>query len=241
MSSNQGPELSVVIPTHNEAEVVGDVLRDWVRQLDDLGIDHEFTVYDDGSSDGTLEELRAFADHHERVRVVSHPNRGHGPTCHRGYREASGSWVFQTDSDGEMTPSDFPAVWAARDGADFVIGYRTGRSSGLGRRILSAGARCAVALLFGGLFRDVNAPFRLMRTSWLRRVLPAIPEETFAPNVALVGLAARTSARVREIPVRAVPREAGTSSLSGSRVARAALRSFREIMGIALGSSRAGE
>src|SRR5262245_48688060 len=119
------------MPVYNEEATIRDVVIDWDRELDALDVGHEVRVYGDGSRDGTGRER-------PHVVAVHHPNRGHGPTILRGYREARGDWVFQVDSDDEMSPRSFPTVWARREDADLVLGYRDGRQSPLGRRIITA-------------------------------------------------------------------------------------------------------
>ena len=160
-----------------------------------------------------------------RLTVVHQPNRGHGPTIRRGYEEARGEWVFQVDSDDEMSAASFPDVWERRD-ADLVLGYRVGRDSPRVRRIITAVSRWTVRVLFGTGVRDVNTPYRLYRRSLLARLLPLLPPDAFAPNVILTGLALRSGARVVEVGVPHRGRRSGTASLARLRLLRAAARSF---------------
>jgi glycosyltransferase involved in cell wall biosynthesis len=226
-------ELSVVIPAYNEASAIGDVLRAWSHVLVRLGIDHEIRVYDDGSTDATGDVLSKAAATLPRIVVATHPNRGHGPTVLRGYREASGDWVFQTDGDGEGSPDDFATLWNARHGYDVLVGRRTHRRVPLPRRCLTVGCRLAVRFLFGASIRDANSPYRLMRRSCLVEMLADVPEATFAPNAVLSGLAARRGLRIGEMPVRWERRRAGPGSIVGWRVGKAALRALRDAFAVA--------
>src|SRR2546430_16022373 len=144
MADRPTPTLTVVMPAYNEAGVIRDVVSAWDHQLETLGIPHEIRVYDDGSRDGTGELLAALARERPAVTAVRQTNRGHGPTVLRGYAEAGGEWVFQTDSDDEMGPEPFARLWQRRHDADVVLGYREGRTAPLVRRIVTAVARRAI-------------------------------------------------------------------------------------------------
>jgi dolichol-phosphate mannosyltransferase len=221
-------ELSVVIPVYNEAEAVTGVLDEWLAELERLGVRFEVAAYDDGSSDGSLALLETAAAGEPRLRVVSHPNRGHGPTILRGYHEATGEWIFQTDSDGELTPEEFESLWRQREGFDFLVGYRQGRRSSPSRAAVTVLSRLVVAMLFGRRIRDVNAPYRLMRRSSLMPLLAYLPEDAFAPNVLLSGLVSRKGLRVTEAPVAQRPRRGGQGSLTSKRLWRGVFKTLRD-------------
>ena len=225
--------LTLVMPAYNEEATIGDVVVGWDDALGALDVPYELRIYDDGSRDATGPLLERVARERPRVVAVRQANAGHGPTILRGYHEARGEWVFQVDSDDEMRPEAFPALWSRRDGADLVLGYRTGRSAPIGRRIITAIAGSTVRLLFGRRVHDVNTPFRLYRRSALTRLLAMVPAETFAPNVILTGLALRAGLRVVEVPVPHHIRRAGTSSIVRWRLWRAAARSFAQTLGAA--------
>ena len=72
----------------------------------------------------------------------------------------------------------------------------------------------------------MNCPYRLMRSSTLVPLLEPIPDDTFAPNVVLSGLLARSGARLAEVPVAHRDRTTGVVSILGLRALRAAIRSF---------------
>jgi hypothetical protein len=156
----------------------------------------------------------------------------------RGYREARAEWVFQTDSDGELAPTSFPALWDPRHDHDVVLGVRQGRLASLDRRLVSWLARLTVWILFGARIRDVNVPFRLMRRAPLQRLLADLPEGLFAPNVALAGVAVRAGLRIHQVPVSHRGRPVGRGSLAGGRVWRAAATAFGQTVGIALRTRR---
>lgn len=216
------------MPVYNEEEIVGEVAENWLEVLDSLGINYELVAIVDGATDDSEQVLRAVAERHRRLVVDVKPNSGHGPTILRGYRRGAvtAEWVFQTDSDDEMPAASFGELWNLRDDADAVIGIRTSRNQSAGRRAITRAARLTARASFGCRLADVNCPYRLMRSSSLDPLLAVIPDDTFAPNVAISGMLARSGAHLAEVPVPHHDRTTGVVSILGFRALRAALRSF---------------
>lgn len=231
-------ELTVVVPVYNEEAAIAGVLGSWAADLERLGIDYRLAVYDDGSRDGTPRILAGLAEGNPRLRAVRHENRGHGPTILRGYREARTPWILQIDSDGEMASTHFDALWRERERYDFLVGRRLDRAAVLARRMVSAGSRAAVHLLIGRGVRDVNSPYRLMRRETLAPLLELLPEDAFAPNTLLSGLAARARLRILEVPVPHEGRRSGRGSLNARRLLAGVARSLRDTVATAARARR---
>ena len=221
-------DLCAVMPVYNEEEIVGKVAENWLEVLDGLGIDYELVAIVDGATDASAQVLRSVAERHPRLVVELKPNSGHGPTILRGYRRGvtTAEWVFQTDSDDEMPAAAFSKLWDLRHDVGAVIGIRTSRTQSPGRRAISRLARITARAAFGCRLADVNCPYRLMRSSTLAPLLVPIPDDTFAPNVVLSGMLARSGARIAELPIPHHDRTTGMVSILGWRAFRAALRSF---------------
>jgi glycosyltransferase involved in cell wall biosynthesis len=207
------PDLSIVIPAYNEAARIGDTIRVWHAEARRLRISHEMIVCDDGSTDRTGAVVTAYLRDVSGLRLRHHQNRGHGPTILDGYRDARGEWVLQINGDDEVGPSPFESFWNERDRYDLLIGRRHGRQLAPGRRVLSLATRCAVGVLFGWTIADVNCPYRLMRRAKLAPLIADLPDDFFAPNVAISGLAIRRGLRIRErrVESRAEPRRRAPS------------------------------
>ncbi len=222
------------MPVYNEGAVIAVVVTSWIRELERLGIDYEFLAYDDGSRDETGRILEQLAAQQPGLVATQKANSGHGPTILRGYREARGEWVFQVDSDDEMGPEHFAELWNQREDYDLLIGRRQHRDSPFARRLITAMSRATVWTLYGHTVTDVNAPYRLIRRSSLAAILSMIPADTFAPNLIISGLAARSRLRVRETWVPHRGRRTGTVSIVKWRLWKAAARAFGQTVGIAL-------
>lgn len=117
----QAPEVSVVLPTYNEAGHVRQEIDRIARSLDTSGYTHEIVVVDDGSTDGTPQALRDL----EGIRLIELPaNRGSGYARRVGTRAARGEVVVWTDADMTYPNEEIPALVAALDGFDQVVGAR---------------------------------------------------------------------------------------------------------------------
>lgn len=224
-----GYELKVVMPVYNEGEVITSVIDQWIKILDRLETKYLLCVYNDGSRDNTASVLAAESARWPNVAICNKPNSGHGPTILQGYRESGdAAWIFQTDSDDEMSPESFGKLWRERESYDFLMGQRENRVSPLSRRLVSAISRMAVRIFYGSGIYDVNSPFRLMRSSFFKTCFNSIPPDTFAPNVVVTGYACMKRARIYEIPVPHTPRQTGTVSIKKWKLFKAAARSFMQ-------------
>jgi len=223
-----GHDLAVVMPVYNEEACAAQVVESWLTVLTDLQINFLMIVLNDGSTDATAETLDRFADD-TRVCIIHQANAGHGPTILRGYRQAAktADWVFQCDSDNEMSPESFSQLWSQRTDYDAVFGYRQGRQQSRGRSLVSWCSRLTVRLLFGAGVRDVNTPYRLMRSTVLDPIVERVPDDTFAPNILISGAIAHAGVPIINIPVPCRPRQSGCS-ISIWRLGKGAIRSFAQ-------------
>ena len=220
-------DLALVMPVYNEAECIETVVRDWDAALQSLGIRYRMLIYNDGSGDNTEEELSCFCSS-PTIEVVNKPNEGHGPTILRGYREAvnTAEWVFQCDSDGEMLPEGFEKLWACRADYDALFGYREERIQSRSRAFISMVSRQVVGLFFGRGVKDVNTPYRLMRSELLQPIIKNIPHGTFAPNVLVSGEFNHKKYRIYNTPVKHRHRRTGQVSIVKWDLWKAVIKSF---------------
>lgn len=95
------PQVSVVMPVYNAeryvAEAVESILAQTFRDL-------EFLVFDDGSTDRSLDILQTYTDLDDRIRVFAKPHRGYVPWLNEGMRIASGEFIARMDADDVSLP-----------------------------------------------------------------------------------------------------------------------------------------
>ena len=233
--------LAVIMPVYNEEEAIGKVLDKWVIALDKIGMEYTINPYNDGSKDDSLKVIETKAEEYPG-KVIAHnkPNGGHGPTILQGYREAAEAgyaWVFQIDSDDEMGPEGFAEIWNARENYDFLVGIRDGRKQALPRKIISAVSRMSVRLFYGKSVWDVNTPYRLMRVSAFKEIWETIPQDTFAPNVIISGMAGFHKLRCYETRVPQKDRQTGEVSIKKWKLFKAAVKSFLQTIVFSIGNA----
>jgi dolichyl-phosphate beta-glucosyltransferase len=119
------PKLSVVIPSYNERQnVARGVLDQVVSYLSKQKFSWEVILSDDGSKDGTIEELLAFAKKHHGVKVLQNKHAGKGPTVQSGMLAATGEWRLFTDFDQSTPLSEIEKLWHFTESHQVIIGSR---------------------------------------------------------------------------------------------------------------------
>lgn len=116
------PLVSIIVPVYNTEKYLAACLQ---SALDQSVADIEVIAVDDGSTDGSLEILRAFADKDPRLKLlVNEKNCGQAATRNRGLDVSTGRWLAFLDSDDRLAP-DFCKVLLAEaetSGADIIKG-----------------------------------------------------------------------------------------------------------------------
>ena len=233
---NNIKHIIIIMPVYNEQSIIESVLHSWVIKLDSMQLNYEIHAYNDGSKDRTAEILEiCAAKYSQKIIVHNKQNSGHGPTILQGYIENADNteWLFQVDSDNEMSPDFFDKLWNKRMDYDFLTGKRDGRQQPLARKIISFFSRLCVRLFYGKSIWDVNTPYRLMRAEVFKEIFQLLPRNTFAPNVILTGMACRENLRCFEMPIPQQERRTGEVSIKKWKLFRAAVRSFRQTISFA--------
>jgi glycosyltransferase involved in cell wall biosynthesis len=202
--------VSVIIPTHNEAQAISRVLKDLPSDLIT-----EVIVVDSNSTDGTPEIADSLG-----ARVIREPRRGYGRACLTGLASAiSPDIAVFLDGDYSDRPSELPILLAPiiQGDADIVLGSRLGK-----QRIPAAlpwhqafGNRLAarlIRLLYGLQITDLG-PFRAGRADILRGL--DLAETTYGWAVEMILKGALRGYRVAEVPVTYYPR-IGKSKIGGT-------------------------
>jgi len=202
--------VSVVIPTHNEAQSIDRVLADLPAN-----IVTEVLVVDSNSTDGTPDIASKMG-----ARVLHEPRRGYGRACLTGLAGASTpDIVVFLDGDYSDRPSELPLLLTPIiDGrADITMGSRLGKQSIPGAMPWHAafGNRLAavlISLLYGLRITDLG-PFRAGRAEVLRRL--ELKENTYGWAVEMILKGTVGGFRIVEVPVSYHPR-IGKSKISGT-------------------------
>lgn len=212
-------EYSVVIPVFNEQEVLPLAYERFKKTMDTLG-DYELIFVNDGSSDGSLNRLRAFAAGNEAVRVISFSrNFGHQEAVSAGMAACRGNAVVIIDCDLQDPPELIPAMvekWRA--GADIVYGRRVKRKGETAFKKLSASLYYKTLGALGGRYIPANTgDFRLISRK-VCDVLGSMPER----NRFLRGMAAWAGFRAEPLEFVREERAAGATKYSAKKMLKLA-------------------
>ncbi|SIN96527.1 Glycosyltransferase involved in cell wall bisynthesis [Singulisphaera sp. GP187] len=174
--ANDAPslDLSVLIPVYNEVQNVGPLHRELHQVLSALALRYELIFVDDGSSDGTREQLAQIQDRDpEHVRVVFlRRNCGQTAALSAALDLARGDILIPMDGDLQNDPADIPRLLEKLDeGFDVVSGWRKARQDAfVSRKIPSWVANRLVARLSSVPLHDFGCTMKAYR----RRVLEGV-------------------------------------------------------------------
>jgi dolichol-phosphate mannosyltransferase len=223
----------VIVPTFNERDnlpvlVAGLMAQPTVSLL----------VVDDQSPDGTGAVADALAQRHPgRIDVLHRTGRrGLGRSYVDGIARVLDrpvDAVCQMDADLSHDPAHLPALLAATDRADVVIGSRYVAGGAIEnwparRRVLSRFANVYIRAVTRMNARDCTSGYRC----WRREALAALPlagasSEGYSFLVEMLYLASRAGCRIAEVPITFVERRQGESKLSAQVLIESAITPWR--------------
>jgi glycosyltransferase involved in cell wall biosynthesis len=208
-------KLSVVIPVMNEAESIRPLFDALAGALG--GIDHEIVLVDDGSTDGTVAEIRRLAPAHCRL-VELNKNYGQTTAMAAGIDQAAGELIATMDGDLQNDPADIPMMirHLEEKGLDVVAGRRAGRQDGMIlRKIPSKIANALIRNLTNVHIRDYGCTLKVFRKDVAKNLGLYGELHRFIPVlVQLYG------ARMEEVDVRHHARKFGKSKYGIGRTMR---------------------
>jgi dolichol-phosphate mannosyltransferase len=207
---NSDPELSVVIPCHNEENNLAPLTRAIRQALEPTTMAYEIVITDDCSTDGSWLELQRLATADSRIRALRFEvNGGQSAAMWAGLRAARGRLLATLDADMQNDPADLPNLLAGLSEADCVCGTRVAaRAAGDNwvRRYSSRIANSVRNRLSGEEISDAGCCFRVFRRECIADVKFFKGGHRFLPTlIKMEGFS------VKEVAIRHNPRFSGAS------------------------------
>ena len=222
------PEVSLVIPCHNEEKNLEPLVAAIHAALDPLRVSYELVITDDCSSDNSWNVLRQLANGDPRLRIQRFEfNCGESAASWAGMQIARGRYIATLDADLQNDPKDLPVMLDALRDADCVCGTRV-QTRGTGDNWLRiASSRIANWVrnkLSGENISDAGCTYRIFKRECIAHVKFFKGAHRFLPTlIRMEGFS------IVEVPVSTNPRFSGRSHYG---VWNRLFKSFRDLLGV---------
>jgi len=220
-NSGEGVDVSLVIPLYNEIENISTLHEAILPVLSSLDKDTEIIYVDDGSTDGTFEQLQKIQASDSSVWVIQlRRNFGQAAAFSAGFDFARGNVIITMDGDLQNDPDDIPLLIEKIDqGYDIVSGWRVKRKDNfISRRLPSMIANSIISWVTGVKLHDYGCSLKAYREEVVKNIRLYGELHRFIPAIASwMGI------RVAEVPVNHFPRRYGRSKYGLGRTLRVIL------------------
>jgi len=233
------PDLSVVVPVHNERDNIVPLLTEIAAALHGR-CDFEIVYVDDASKDDSLAVLGAAKAQFPELRVLRHLQQsGQSTALRTGIKAARGSWIATLDGDGQNDPADIPKLLAMRAESPAAIklfaGWRVERKDTGSKRWASKWANAIRSRLLHDETPDTGCGIKLFE----RAVFLDLPYFDHMHRY-LPALVQRAGWQVKSVPVNHRPRGAGTSKYNNLNRALVGVADLRGVAWLIRRSKRTG-
>jgi len=210
----------VIIPTYNEAENINQIIKEVLKQDEQL----EVLVVDDNSPDNTAVIVHEISKNNNRIHLLKRSGKfGLGSAYVEGFRYAidhNYNYIFEMDADFSHDPAMLPALLKEIQHYDLVIGSRYIKGINvvnwpLRRLILSYFASKYVQFITGMPVKDPTGGFKCFRVNVLKAIdLDSIISDGYSFQIEMNYRAWRKNFRIKEIPIVFTDRRSGQSKMS---------------------------
>jgi glycosyltransferase involved in cell wall biosynthesis len=194
--------LTVIVPMYNEEATVRGAVERLLKT--ELPVALETIVVDDGSTDGSIEQISDLAEGGRIKLIRHHRNEGKGAALRTGITHATGDLVTILDADLEYDPADYRALVAAftEHDAEVVYGTRTFGSHSafsfwyvIGNRVISLWT----SFLFNTWLSDIETCFKMAPLDTWRAL--ELRSSGFGIEAEMTSKFLRSGARIFEVPI----------------------------------------
>jgi glycosyltransferase involved in cell wall biosynthesis len=205
---DDSPELSVVLPCHNEQDNLRALITALRDAIEPLKISYEIVITDDCSTDNSWTLLKEFAASDKRIRVQRFvKNAGQSAALWAGMKAARGKFIITLDADLQNDPRDVPLFLDGLKQFDCVCGSRVAARGQGDNFIRIASSRIANWVrnkLSGETISDAGCCYRAFKRECIANLKFFKGMHRFLPTLFKI-----EGYTVTEIPVRHNPRAGG--------------------------------
>jgi len=219
-------QLSVIIPVYNEQKMVGQIIEELKKELDNLDLDYEIIVVNDASTDKTEEILEKIGG----ITIINHSyNKGYGASLKTGFERAKFNSLLFFDADGQHKVEYISEMLKHSDNYDLVTGVRVGYKGPFirqpGKKILSWLAN----YLSQQKIPDFNCGLRIVKKEQISKFTHLLCDGiSFSTTTLLLFIGERLS--IKYIPVTVNKRMGGKSGVKPKHALDAFILILRSIL-----------
>lgn len=169
-------DISLIIPLYNESESVSDLVKELNWKLSKTSFKIEYVFIDDGSTDDTLNILKASSEILENYKICEHSeNQGQGFAIHTGIQNSSGRNLCFIDGDLQFDPSDIVRLYSYMkvDHVEFICGWRENRrDSFVFNNLPSKLGNMLISATFNTDLKDIGCALKIVRREYVLKLKP---------------------------------------------------------------------
>jgi len=214
-------DLSIVIPIYNERESIGKLYENLNEALSKMNLKYEVLLIDDGSIDGTFNELLKIHRKNRLFKIIRfRKNFGQTSAISAGFNYAEGEVVITLDADLQNDPQDIPVLLSKmNEGYDIVSGWRKNRKDkAVTRRFPSIIANKIISKLTGVHLHDYGCTLKAYKKEVVKNINLYGEMHRYIPAIA-----SWMGVKVAEVPVMHHSRRYGKSKYGVSRTIKVIL------------------
>jgi len=216
-----GIDLSIVIPIYNERESIEKLYKKLDEALSRINLKYEVMLIDDGSTDGTFNELLKIHRKNKLYKIIRfRKNFGQTPAISAGFSYAEGEVVVTLDADLQNDPQDIQVLLSKmNEGYDIVSGWRKNRKDkAVTRRFPSIIANKIISKLTGVHLHDYGCTLKAYKKEVVKNINLYGEMHRYIPAIA-----SWMGVKVAEVPVTHHSRRYGKSKYGVSRTIKVIL------------------
>ena len=203
-------KISVFFPTFNEEGNIEVTVKKAVKVLQDLNLEYEIIIVNDGSKDKTGQIADGLARTNSHIRVIHHPkNLGYGEALKSGFYNAKYDTIVYTDGDGQFDFAEVTRFLEKTEDYDLIIGYRLKRQDPFFRIIFKIGWGLSVFTFFRLALKDIDCGFKMVKRKVLQKIPHLKSQRGAMINAEIVIKAKKAGFKIGQVGVTHYPRLSG--------------------------------